>query len=197
MRILAFSGKKQSGKTTAVTDIVNRIQKNNRWREVGFASPLKYIVQACFGATGRNLYGSDNDKNELLKCGKSTRELLQIVGTDWFRHLDADCWVNSYKMTINSTRDDTIIVTPDVRFPNEVACVQDLGGHVIRLLRNPHKDQHESETALDELEAKTIEGKSSGWQLMGGFDAIIDNRIMTIAEQNETIWKLANERKWL
>lgn len=48
---------------------------------------------------------------------------------------DPDCWVRAYKggrrlQPISSYAD--LILTPDVRFPNEVACIQDLGGHVIR-----------------------------------------------------------------
>lgn len=208
MRIIAFSGKKQSGKTTAVTSIVNKIQKTNRWREISFMAGLKFIVQSCFGATQSNLYGTEDEKNELLPCGKSTRELLQIIGTDWFRSLDPDCWVNSYKMTISETSPDTIIVTPDVRFPNEVKCIQDLGGHVIRLLRSPYDDQHESETALDTIELCSKGVLNKHWDStnqhlrcirhgLDHFDAIIDNRKMDIPTQNEAVWKLVNDRGWI
>jgi len=74
-----------------------------------------------------------------------------------------------------------------------------LGGHVIRLLRCPFPDdKHESEIALDEIESWSIhdpDGAASGGVLY--FDAIIDNQKMSIDEQNEAVWKLVNERKWI
>jgi len=193
MRIIAFSGKKQSGKTTAVTDLWQRIGPE-RLHQVDFADKLKRIVCTCFGAEITHLFGgTDSQKNKLLPCGKSGREVLQIVGTDWFRSLDPDCWVRAYRKCLACIKSNSIVLTSDVRFPNEVKCIQDLGGHVIRLLRNPHDDQHESETALDAMEIGTLKRRQP--KLV--FDAIIDNRNMTIAEQNEAIWKLTNERGWL
>ena len=141
---------------------------------------------------------------------------MQLVGTDWFRSLDAECWVRAYKKKIKEyATSDRLILTPDVRFPNEVKCIQDLGGHIIRLLRSPFDDQHESETALDRTEYETqfrdglmdrkkydrqhaeeqthpIDIKSPVY-----FDAIIDNRDMSIEQQNEAVWELVTERGWI
>ena len=143
-KIIAFSGKKQSGKTTAVEDI---------------------------------------------------------------RSLDTDCWVRANKKEIavlEITSSGTVVLTADVRFPNEVKCIQDLGGHVIRLLKNPHNDKHESETALDGVEYDTAYSLRANMTINKPlpegtllFDAEMDNRNMTIEEQNEAVWKLINERKWL
>ncbi len=76
--------------------------------------------------------------------------------------------------------------------------IQDMGGHVIRLLRAPFpEDEHESETALDFAERDTIDNYKpcDGHRIR--FDAIIDNRKMTIPEQNEAVWKLVTERNWI
>jgi len=208
MKIIAFSGKKQSGKTTAGNDIEKR---SCACVQINFADDLKKIVGHCFGATHKNLQGSDEDKNKILACGKTSREVLQIVGTDWFRSLDPDCWVNAYKVGVKKLKDgfddisegsfdEGLIITSDVRFPNEVKCIQELGGHVIRLLRNPHDDQHESETALDAIEYDTgnvLAHPDKDFPEMTLFDAVLDNREMTIEQQNEAIWKLINERGWL
>jgi hypothetical protein len=65
-----------------------------------------------------------------------------------------------------------------VRFPNEVECIHDLGGVVIRLLRNPFKDEkidlHSSEVALDHYT---------------DFDLVVDNSKMSIEEQNQELDK--------
>ena len=98
MKILAFSGKKGSGKTTAVNNLLERAYGSI---SVDFAYSLKDIVCKCFGANPDYLFtGTDDDKNKLLPCGKSGREVLQIVGTDWFRSLDSDCWVRAYRCSL-------------------------------------------------------------------------------------------------
>ncbi|KKN35452.1 hypothetical protein LCGC14_0783550 [marine sediment metagenome] len=213
MKIIGISGKKQSGKTTVTDFLELKLQCAG---QIAFADYLKEIVCVCFGTVLNKVNGSDEDKNEILSCGKSIREVLQIIGTDWFRSLDTDCWVRAYKEKVayddgedeESDFLDYVILTPDVRFPNEVKCIQDLGGHVIRLLRNPHNDQHESETALDHMEKqgnatrKEIIARKNPlyalvWDSDNGFDAIIDNREMTIAEQNEAVWRLINQKGWL
>ena len=214
MKLLTFSGKKQGGKTTAVNDISNRLDCSHDI--INFAGYLKEIVLNCFGEptkSGINLYAvnvlgnHDYEKNGVLPCGNTARELLQWLGTDIMRAKDPDCWVKAYTArVVSSFQSDfppDIILTGDVRFPNEVKCVQDLGGHVIRLLRNPHNDQHESETALDGMERRTLALEKLPYpdiqppSQMIFFDAVIDNREMSVEEQSEEIWKLVNERGWL
>lgn len=216
MKIIAFSGKKQSGKTTAVLGLEKKLI-NTIPHAINFADGLKKIVAMCFGATSIEME-TDEGKNTLLPCGKTVREVLQIVGTDWFRHLDPLCWVRAYKKAVDDNmpikvgqwkstgQRDALVITSDVRFPNEVECVQDLGGHVIRFLRAPFKeeDQHESETALDDVEAATIsdpfgdkyvDGVAYGTSMR--FNTIVDNRDMTIEQQNEVVWKLVTGKGWI
>lgn len=200
MRIIAFSGKKQSGKTTAVKDMESRNLRNGS--RVDFADSLKFLVLTYFAEPVSDEdvgYVQDFDKEEiktkLHPCGLTYRQILQKVGTDWFRDTWPDIWIEKYKREIERYSPNRLIITSDVRFPNEVKCVQDLGGHVIRLLRNPHDDQHESETALDRTEARGYDIAAMRDCLT--FDAIIDNREMSVDEQNEKIWELVNERKWL
>lgn len=185
MKFIAFSGKKQSGKTTAVKGLAARLYKENKQvLIVNFADELKRIIMNCFGATDFQINGTDDAKNEKLAGGKSSRELMQLIGTDWFRQLDPDCWCRALLPFTNCDGIRGIYICGDVRFPNEVEYIhKKFDGKVIRLLRGPFVgDGHESETALD------------GY---GGFDAIIDNSKMTIAEQNENIWNLVNEMGWV
>lgn len=210
MKIIGFSGRKQSGKTSAAEELLPVLGKCDAssdhgllWARysarkqmstindvaiVNFADALKDIVGRLFDIPGKDLHGSDGRKNRILPCGKSIREVLQIVGTDWFRTLDPDYWVMQYDKTMRGTArvwgpDKWIILTADVRFPNEVHCIQQQGGHVIRLLRAPFaEDAHKSETALDDFE---------------GFDAVIDNREMTEEQKSAAIMKVITEKEWL
>ncbi len=210
MKILAFSAKKQGGKTTAVNHLAS--QWSCGWEIIGFFSFAKEIIRRCFGVVGNQ--DLQEIKERTLACGSTVRELQQWLGSDIFRGIDKDCWINAYKSLVEDTKKQqfppTNILTPDVRFPNEVKCVQEMGGHVIRLLRAPFpEDRHESETALDGMERETqlyygllewTEDEMTYSVPVKGrylFDAIIDNREMTIAEQNEAVWKLVTERKWI
>lgn len=105
------------------------------------------------------------------------REVMQFTGTEIFRKMYNNIWAQA---TINKILKDKskFAVITDCRFPNEVEAVQKAGGKVIRLTRNPFpKDQHDSETALDQ--------ENYDWN---NFDAVIDNSNMSISDQNGALY---------
>ena len=109
---------------------------------------------------------------------------------------------NTYKHELNLLYPyaEQIVLTGDVRFENEVKCIQELGGHVIRFLRSPFDDDHASEAALDGVEYDTAHCLAKNFEPPPGtilFDAIVDNREMNIEEQNEFVWNLVTERGWI
>jgi len=165
--------------------------RDNVWSSVkmySFADSLKRICIDVLGLTERQCYGTDSEKNTLTsfnwsdmvtktpRCSgpMSAREVMQYVGTDFFRKIYPNVWVDSTIRKIQSENSKLAVVV-DCRFPNEVDGIKDVGGKVIRLTRDIFKgeDTHASETALDDYE---------------GFDAIIDNKSMDIGEQNEAIY---------
>lgn len=215
LKIVAFSGKLQSGKTTAVDALKKQIAPH---AIVNFADPLKHIIASCFTNAerlqhGEELFTTEASKNRRLPCGKSARELLQLVGTEWFRGIDPYCWVRVYRRTVGMIEKFTlhgqqppVIITSDVRFENEVECVQEMGGHVIRLTRCPFPDdKHSSETDLDAVEAVSIEyHRASGPDLPEYrpsatpiFDEVLDNSLMSVQLQTDAIDAIITERKWL
>ena len=159
MNILGISAKKQGGKSTLIDYFEEAIPC---CKVIRFADALKQIVLDCFvpqkfGWNHPDDLDLDEVKNTELPCGKTVRQLLQTVGTDWFRSAWPDCWVNAYRKTLVNAKGAALILTPDVRFPNELKMVQSLGGKVIRLLRSPLEfDPHESETALDSTEEEAL-----------------------------------------
>jgi len=204
--IIAFSGKKQSGKSTAVKDCgALLVGLSGHVREVNFAGYLKEICRRCFGYPDMD---TEKGKSELViteNDSTTVRGILQYLGSDVMRRIDRDCWVNAWKSTVQDIikytpegSPEPMILTSDVRFPNEVKAVHDLGGKVIRLLRNPLEDNHESETALDEYQIETLArtwGCLTETSPQRYFDAIIDNREMTIEQQNEAVRKVV--QGWL
>lgn len=163
MPIIGLSAKKQGGKTTATQMIIDNLPQGNV-HQFMFSEELKNIVLRCFipfewGWALKDL-DPDENKNKITPCGKTVRELLQVIGTDMFRGLWENVWVNA---TINKIKqvlaDDpsAVVLITDVRFPNELKAIQDMGGFVMRLTRAPFADadQHSSETALDDIHQDT------------------------------------------
>lgn len=180
MRIVAFSGKAQAGKTTAALHCI----KTFGGTKIALADAVKEEVGAFINSCGvayhdRNLYGTAADREELLtmniaqwtnsdyrpravlnphvtwetptRISISYRKLLQLWGTEYRRAQRENYWCEVGKQKIISKVGNIFI--DDIRFPDEVKMIQDLGGIVIRLERpggsRINTPDHPSETALD------------------------------------------------
>lgn len=184
-KIIAFAGRKQSGKTTCSEFVVKycngAIEPFNGAKIYNFADPLKKdICMNILGLTYEQCYGEDIDKNTVTDIqwdgNKLTaREVMQFVGTDLFRKMKNDVWAGA---TIKKIQRESpvLAVIADCRFPNEVEAVHNAGGIVIKLTRNPYNSSHASETALDPENYSPY-----------NFDLVIDNNDISIPEQNEVI----------
>lgn len=190
-KILAFSGRKQSGKSTGseyVESLINNNSLDLSYRVYSFADPLKQdICINILGLTYAQCYGSDEDKNtltDLVWDGKilTAREAMEIIGTDIFRRLKNNVWVDA---TLNKIRKDNVdlAIIPDCRFPNEVNTILDNSGYVIRLTLDPFNSQSNSEKALDE--------NNYDWNK---FSLIINNQKMTIDKKNESILRFLSNK---
>lgn len=180
-KIIAFAGRKQSGKTTCSVFAAQCVYPPDIGKIYNFADPLKKdICMNILGLTHDQCYGDDIDKNQITDInweGKylTAREVMQFVGTDLFRKMKNDVWASA---TINKIYQDkpSVAIIADCRFPNEVSAVKDAGGFVIKLNRNPYNSNHSSETALDANNYSE-----------SNFDLIINNDNLTIEEQNEIV----------
>lgn len=183
--IIAFAGRKQSGKTTCALFVKSLFDANYTGTNViyNFADPLKQnICMDILGLTYDQCYGSDDKKNELVDCywdnhKLTAREVMQIVGTDIFRRMKQNVWSDAIIRRINK-ESPTAAIIADCRFPNEVDAIKKAGGTVIKLTRNPHNSYHASEMALDQDQYD-----------QKNFDLIIDNENLSISEQNDQILK--------
>jgi hypothetical protein len=161
-----------------------------------FADELKRICIDVLGLSYEQCYGTDEEKNSpteynwinmpdfLEECvtnyyeqankKMTAREILQHIGTEIFRCLDLDIWVKTTFRRIDSEQPELAII-PDCRFPNEIEAIKLRKGKILKLLRQPHEDSHKSETSLKEYQ---------------GYDAIMDNRNMSIQEQCDALAQL-------
>jgi hypothetical protein len=134
------------------------------------ADPLKQKVCIdILGLSYEQCYGSDEAKNSITKLKwedlpiqvieeyrhhkdpifLTAREVMEIVGTKFFRRLFENVWIDSTLRQIKQDDPDYAIVL-DVRFPNEVEGFLRHSGQVIRLTLNPFNSKAAAETALDE-----------------------------------------------
>lgn len=188
-KIVAFAGRKQSGKSSAADFTVQEFAKKHG-DVVGiynFADPLKKLCQDILGVEYRQCHGTDEEKNELVNCywnGKqlTAREVMQIVGTDWFRTMQNNVWADA---TIREIKNDglPLALIADCRFPNEVEAVQKAGGIVVKLNRDLYKSDHASETALDRKNYDEL-----------NFDAVIQNQYMDLEAKNETLLRILTQK---
>ena len=191
MKIIGISGKKQSGKSFLAQNLVGLLRDDNfsNYEVIRMADALKRTVIDCFVPPSMNIaypdqLDSDKLKAKILPCGYTTRHLLQQIGTEMFRGLWPDVWVNAWRrqVTIAEEHEMDFVICPDVRFPNELKAIHDMGGVVIRLTRAPFADvdQHESETALDEIEYVSLHDVADGGYVVGGFDYVMNNKDFTM-----------------
>lgn len=153
-----------------------------------FAEKLKRMAIDVLGLKEESVFGTDKQKNALTdikwedmpgsikKRGLMTaREVLQVVGTDFFRSIYKNVWVDSCLRQIEEDGSELALIS-DVRFENEIVAIQKAGGFVIGLKRNPSKkkDKHPSETAIEKC--------------INLCDAVINNQPLTIPQQNEKIY---------
>lgn len=183
-KIIAFSGRKQSGKSSAgdfLAETLNRDYPDISYKIYSFADPLKTdICMNILGLTHNQCYGSDEDKNTMTDLlwennQLTARQAMEIIGTDIFRKLKTSVWVDATINKILKEQYDIAIIV-DCRFPNESNAILQHQGHVIRLTLNPFDSPSLSESALDP--------NNYDWTK---FSNIIDNQHMSIDEKNQAI----------
>jgi hypothetical protein len=142
-----------------------------------FADILKKnICMDILGLSYEQCYGTDEQKNDITNLRinnelASSREMMQYIGTDIFRKIKPDVWVDATIRQIMKENPKVAIIT-DCRFPNEVECIKNSGGKVIRLDRNPFNSDHLSETILDQ--------NNYDWN---NFDYVISNQEYSLYDQ--------------
>lgn len=188
-KIIAFAGRKQSGKTSAAKLIIDSFP-HKQIKVYSFASPLKQLCIDILGLDPQQCYGSDEQKNEEVNCyweGKqlTAREVMQIVGTEWFRTMQHNVWADATIRQIQKEASEIAIID-DCRFPNEVEAIQNVGGFVMKLNRNIHRSNHASEIALDRENYDELK-----------FNGVVQNQHMDIESKNETIIRILTQKEIL
>jgi len=146
-QIIALTGPKGVGKTTIAKEIEARDWQNRCI--LSFADPLRRMMSQLIPMS---LMTDPDRKEKPLEWlgGKSPRQLLQSLGTDWGRDMVSETiWIDAMRRMISDQSFDVIIID-DCRFENEAQMVRDMGGIVVGLERDgiAYTGEHKSETPV-------------------------------------------------
>lgn len=160
--IIGIHGTKGSGKDT----IANCLIEHFEFTKHAFADSLKEAVANLFGISTEQV--DDLKQPDSIGCkghlilqingtteyDYTWREFLQRFGTEMGRNtFGRNFWVDLWEDYLyrQSMQEDNV-VAPDVRFQNEAAKIQELGGIIVRVTRPGYEpDGHESEEPLPNI----------------------------------------------
>lgn len=143
--VIGLTGVAGSGKTTVAEILREEWGAERR----PFADPLKRMLRRLLEDQGVGLADAcrmtSGDLKEITTeylGGRTPREAMQTLGTEWGRALAPTLWIDAWrrgleKLALESGADDEelVVVVDDVRFPNEVAALRAFGGTIVRVER--------------------------------------------------------------
>ena len=164
--VIGFCGGIGAGKDTAF-DRLRYIFSDQDIVQVSFARQLKESAAAALGVHSRLIEAEkrnpkatvtfsvwDQETGQAQESVQSLRQFLQGYGTEAHRDIfGTDFWVDQ-AMPMDLDHTGRVVCATDVRFPNELKRVVDLGGVNI-LIENdineatPREAAHSSETSID------------------------------------------------
>jgi hypothetical protein len=148
--LIAVAGAAGAGKDTAATIL----RDNFGFSTYAFASPIKAALCAMFGWDPALMDNRVWKETTIPDIGKSPREMMQTLGTEWGRELvNQRLWLLLARRNIEAAKAAGLpgLVLTDCRFKNEAEFVHEHGGKVIELRRRrlDAVAAHVSERPLD------------------------------------------------
>lgn len=173
--IVALTGKKRSGKTTAA-----RVFQEFMYSKHSLAEGIKKAAKSIFLLTDEQLYGNEKEV-KIPYLNTTPRKLMQVIGTELFQYdiykyipeleeavPKRELWVRmfqrKYQLYKKEFRTEPKVVIDDLRFKHEEKVLREMGAVIVKIVRPQitHTDTHPSETEIEEIrEDHTIINDSS------------------------------------
>lgn len=168
---IAVKGRKYAGKDSVGKSLIDEYG----YVRVSFATPLKRMISVLLEECGydedeieRMVDGDQKEIPVPELGGKTTRYVMQTLGTEWRDMIHKTLWVDIAKRKISDLNDsgDDVVVT-DLRFPHEADALRNPAQadlfdpfRIIEVVRpgssTGNRDSHASETLQDSIEADAI-----------------------------------------
>jgi len=193
--IVAFTGFKGSGKTTAA----QHLKIAHKFKPINFKDPFIDMLRTL-GLTDDEIDGPMKELPSDTLCGATPRHAMQTLGVEWGRNLiHDDIWVRTWQRRVAEASIAGLnIVTDDCRFRDEAQQINIFGGHVIKIqrvmdmntshmisLRKPElcPECHASETEMKSITPTvTIVNDGSVRELKDQLDAVMDQLVLSPRE---------------
>lgn len=139
-KLIGLAGPKHCGKSTIAKAIVLRCHMQDEHQDAvrrRFAGKIKAMLRAL-GLTEAQVDGDEKDLPCELLGGKTPRDAMTALGTEWGRcMMDDELWLRATMQQVDvDLAEDTLVVIDDVRFDNEATAIRERDGVVIKLVRN-------------------------------------------------------------
>ncbi len=131
--LIGIAAPAQSGKST----VARYLRDQYGYAEVSFAAPIRQFVADLCGLTLADVESGPLKEQVIPWIGKSPRQMMQTLGTEWGRDLvSQSLWVDRAMQTVSGLRfGGTGAVISDVRFENEAEVIRAHGGFILHLSR--------------------------------------------------------------
>lgn len=150
--LIGLAGAAGAGKGS----VANVLVREHGFSEIAFADPLYEAVSAILQVPVGHLKDRSVKEEAVDWVGKSPRELLQLLGTEFGRKMISESiWVDAGMRRAASLRryGEDVVIT-DVRFDNEAEAILEAGGVVWEVTRRTPSclrgtaAKHESEAGI-------------------------------------------------
>lgn len=131
--LIGLTGMAMAGKDT----VAGHLHRQHQFFPMAFADPLREGLKALFGLGEWN-FTPEGKERVVAWIGKSPRELLQTLGTQWGRDLvHRQIWCRHMHRRLQEYQDNwaASVVIPDVRFVDEARFIHSHGGVIWRVIR--------------------------------------------------------------
>ena len=166
-KVIAFTGKKENGKTTASNYLMQRFLSESETpikverinMKDSIVEEMKEYLTGTLDFLGC-IYEMDTDTLFKEKPG-GMRKLMQDFGL-MRRKENPNYWIDRWTEKVKASNSDVIIVD-DCRFLNEQKAINEAGGKLYKVIREgiENTDNHATEREIDLIECEEIRAKNT------------------------------------
>ena len=166
--LIGLCGPAGAGKNTVAELLIDSDRCS--FHQMAFADPLYECISVITGISVAGLQKRDVKEAVIPWLGKSPRQMLQSLGTEWGRDsIHPEIWVRiAMERAVPHLATGRGVVVTDVRFDNEAQAIIKAGGEVWKVTRagwqclDASTAAHQSEAGVSErLIARTIDNSGS------------------------------------